>query len=214
MSRLRYAYLHGFASGPDARKGTHLAEVLAPLGVTLERPDLTRPSFSRLTVTAALGALDDLHAAGPADARWRLVGSSFGGYLAALWASLHPQRVDRLVLLCPAFALRLGWEDLIGAEAYARWRQTGWHAFPDARGVPTPVHWGFLEDAARHPDWPDVPCPTRIVHGNRDDVVPFQGSVDYAASRPHVSVLPVDDGHPLDASYDEITREVIGFFGL
>jgi pimeloyl-ACP methyl ester carboxylesterase len=214
MTTLRYAYLHGFASGPDARKGTFLARELAPRGVHLERPDLSRPSFSRLTVTAALGALDELHAGGPSDTRWRFVGSSFGGYLAARWAELHPERVDRLVLLCPAFGLRLGWEDVVGAGAFERWRTTGWHDFPNAEGVPTPVHWGFLVDAASHPDVPEVACPTRLVHGTRDEVVPFAFSVAYAAARPHVSLVEVDDGHPLDASYQRILDEVVGFFEL
>ena len=214
MSSIRYAYLHGFASGPDARKGTYLAALLAPLGVELHRPDLSRPSFSLLTVTAALGALDEMHRQGPAGTRWRLVGSSFGGYLAARWAQLHPEQVDRLVLLCPAFGLRLGWEDVVGQGAFLRWRLTGWHPFPDANGVPTPVHWGFLEDAATHPDVPDVGCPTRLIHGTRDDVVPFGGSAEYVATRPHASLVAVDDGHPLDASYDVIGREVLAFFGL
>lgn len=31
-----------------------------------------------------------------------LVGSSFGGLMAALWAVQHPERVSRLVLLAPA----------------------------------------------------------------------------------------------------------------
>lgn len=36
------------------------------------------------------------------DDRWVLVGSSFGGLMAALWTVRNPQRVARLVLLAPA----------------------------------------------------------------------------------------------------------------
>lgn len=35
--------------------------------------------------------------------RWLLVGSSFGGLMAALWTLRHPGRVHRLILLAPAF---------------------------------------------------------------------------------------------------------------
>ena len=34
--------------------------------------------------------------------RWLLVGSSFGGLMAALWTLRYPQRVSRLILLAPA----------------------------------------------------------------------------------------------------------------
>lgn len=32
-----------------------------------------------------------------------LIGSSMGGYLSCRWAQLHPERVESLFLLCPAF---------------------------------------------------------------------------------------------------------------
>ncbi len=34
--------------------------------------------------------------------RWILVGSSFGGLMAALWTLAHPAQVHRLILLAPA----------------------------------------------------------------------------------------------------------------
>lgn len=33
---------------------------------------------------------------------WVLIGSSYGGLMAALWTHLHPERVVRLILLAPA----------------------------------------------------------------------------------------------------------------
>lgn len=207
----RFAYLHGFASGPLATKGRLLAERLARRGIEVHRPDLNRPSFARLTASGALAAVDELVAAGSADERWSLIGSSFGGYVAARWAELHPERVERLLLLCPGFDLLARWPAMLGDDAMARWEREGALNFPDGAGRPTPVHWGFVEDLHRHPGTPEVPCPTRIVHGTRDEVVPIEGSRRYAATRPHVDLVEVDDDHGLLASVERIGEEAEGW---
>jgi hypothetical protein len=209
---LLVAYLHGFASGPLSKKGLVLAERLRGRGVELRLPDLNRPSFSRLTVTGALEAVDELVAGVDADGgRWRFVGSSLGGYVAARWAELHPDRVARLLLLCPGFDLLSRWPLLLGWETFARWERDGVIPLADGAGRMTPVHWGFVEDARRHPPFPEVPCPTRIVHGTRDEVVPVETSRRYAAARPHVTLHEVDDDHGLLASVDAIGAEVEEF---
>lgn len=211
------AYLHGFASGPLSKKGLLLAERLRGRGVELRLPDLNRPSFSRLTVTGALEAVEELVAgvdsgrSDGGDAHWRFVGSSFGGYVAARWAELHPERVARLLLLCPGFDLLARWPLLLGPEAFERWERDGVIPLADGAGRMTPVHWGFVEDARRHPPFPEVPCPTRIVHGTRDEVVPVETSRRYATARAHVSLHEVDDDHGLLASVDAIGVEVEGF---
>ena len=90
----RYAYLHGLSSSPLATKATHLRARFEAEGEALVCPDLNVPDFAHLTFDGALSALDAMAAASP-DARWRLIGSSMGGYLAARWAELHPRRVER-----------------------------------------------------------------------------------------------------------------------
>lgn len=205
------AYLHGFASGPLSKKGRALADRLARRRVELRLPDLNRPSFARLTVTGALEAVDDLVESGPPCAAWRFIGSSFGGYVAARWAELRPERVARLLLLCPGFDLPSRWPDLLGTDEFARWEREGELLLPDGAGRPTPVHWGFVEDVRRHPPFPEVPCPTRIVHGTRDEVVPVEGSRRYAAGRSDVELVEVDDDHALLESLDTIAGEVEGF---
>ncbi len=212
MEASRYAYLHGFASGPASRKGVELARRLAPRGVRLALPDLNVPSFARLTYAGALGAIDAFDRAGSGP--WRLLGSSMGGYLAARWAELHPDRVDRLVLLCPGFDLVRRWPAMLGADAMARWRAEGTHPFPDASGVPTPVAWTLVEEAALHPPYPEVPCPTLIVHGTRDEVVPIESSRADAPTRRNGELGEVDDDHGLVSSLDRIEAEVVRFLGL
>lgn len=206
-----YAYLHGFASSPLSRKAIYLSEILDARGVELARPDLNVPSFAQLTFTRSLEAIDQLVASQPT-ATWRFVGSSMGGYLAALWASQNPERVDRMVLLCPGFDLLSRWPHILGEAVMGHWEQSGFCTFPDGAGVPTPVHWGFIEDARQHPLTPEVPCETRIIHGRRDSTVPIESSRDYAASREHVSLIEVDDEHPLQSSQRLIADYLIEFW--
>ncbi len=208
----RYAYLHGFASSPKSYKGMVLAKAFARHGVRLELPDLNAPSFQSLTMTDMLDAMDRLDADG--DTEWRLVGSSLGGYVAALWAQYNGLRVDRLVLLAPGFGLQDHWERLVGPGGTDRWRVSGEMEFPDAAGILTPVHWDLVEDLEMYPRIPEVPCPTLIVHGSADEVVPIESSREYARSRPKVRLVELPDGHLLHDSIFRVEAEILKFFRL
>ena len=76
----RVAYLHGFASGPRSYKGLALRE---KMGEIVCLPDLNNPSFDKVTITGALQAMDALHEE-VGRPRWKLVGSSMGGHVAAV----------------------------------------------------------------------------------------------------------------------------------
>jgi pimeloyl-ACP methyl ester carboxylesterase len=204
------AYLHGFGSGPGSRKGRALAAAFEAAGRPFERLDMNRPSFSELTISDALAALDDWSSKHP-EAPFALVGSSLGGYLAALWAERHPERVTALVLLCPGLDMTRRWPILFGAAAMARWRAEGRLALPDARGVPTPIHWGFIEDALRHEPVPHPSCPTLVIHGTCDAVVPVEGSRAWVRTLPNARLVEVDDDHELIASLPLIASETLAF---
>lgn len=217
MSQYRYAYLHGLGSSPQSRKGVALARAFAGRGLTLERPDLNRPSFALLdhgAMLAALDAMDEMDARQPHGPPWRLVGSSLGGWLAARWAELRPDRVDRLVLLCPGFDLAERWPEVVGAEQMARWQRDGVLALADASGNLVDVHWGFMESARRQPGRPEVPCPTLILHGVHDEIVPIEHSRRYAAQRPHVRLIELDDDHALAATIERVTEEILRAFEI
>ncbi len=214
MSALRYAYLHGFGGSPRGTKATALAERFDALGLTLYRPELAVPSFEQQTITAALEAIDALVAREEPGARWRFVGSSLGGFVGALWAARNPERVDRMVLLAPAFRLVERWPALMGPDAFAIWERSGAFFFVAPEGEPRPVHWEFVCDARRYPAEPDVPCPTHIVHGRRDELVPIAQSRRYAAARPHVTLTELDADHEMHGAVDAVWSEVRGFFEL
>ena len=206
----RHAYLHGFASSSLSRKGQALRRFYAEQGVEFFTPDLNLPSFAKLSYTGMLGgvtALDRQHGEGGEAFTWRFVGSSMGGYVAARWAELHPDRVDRLILLCPAFDFVERWPTMLGEQAFARWRETGHISLPDGTGTPVDLHYGLVEDAKTHPARPVVPCPTIIVHGIRDTVVPIESSRAYAeAHADRVRLVEVDDDHLLIDSLGRIRQ--------
>ena len=213
---VRHAYLHGFASSSLSRKGQALRRFYAGHDREFHTPDLNAPSFAELTFTGMLEAVDALDreldardGVAPGRARWRFVGSSMGGYVAARWAQLHPERVDRLILLCPAFDFVARWPDLLGADTFARWREQGRIPLPNAVGELVEVHYGLVEDARTHPGRPVVPCPTTIVHGRSDTVVPIETSREYASAHDCVKLIEVEDDHLLTASLDTIERAAL-----
>ena len=212
----RFAYLHGFASGPTSRKGSALAAAFRARGAVFHQPDLNVPSFAELTYAGMLrgvDALDGRHGGAAAGGRWGFVGSSMGGWVATRWAELHPSRVARLLLLAPGFDLPNRWRTLISAADLARWEEHGAIDYQDAAGVTTPLHWGFMVDARAQPSFPTPACPTLILHGRRDAVVPLEISVEYARTRPQVELEVLDDDHDLLATLPHIERRALEWFG-
>eukprot|EP01097_Dermamoeba_algensis_P011304 TRINITY_DN873_c0_g1_i2.p1 TRINITY_DN873_c0_g1~~TRINITY_DN873_c0_g1_i2.p1 ORF type:complete len:220 (-),score=11.00 TRINITY_DN873_c0_g1_i2:98-757(-) len=212
---MAFAYLHGFASSPQAKKGLLMKEAFASRGLVLHLPDLNQPSFSNLNCTKALEYLSGFLNNNGNGRKWCLIGSSLGGYMAARYAELNPTRVQKLVLLCPAFDVNSIWTGLCGAEKLALWESEGALSFPDATGVPTLVNWSFLEDARRHPPFPKVLCPTLIIHGTKDNIVPIDSSRKYQRECSEVvQLVEVDDDHSLMSSLPMINTQTEEFFCL
>jgi uncharacterized protein len=202
-------YLHGFASGPASSKARHFERCLTAAGHTVEVADLAQGDFEHLTITGQLAVIGHL-AAGRAVG---LVGSSMGGYLAALYAARHPE-VARLVLLAPAFAFASRWPEWLGAAAVAQWRRDGTRqVFHYAENRLRPIWYALVEDAAGYEDYPDFRQPALIFHGAHDDVVPPGLSRHFAAAHPDAVLEIVDSGHDLLDVLDYITPKVESFLG-
>jgi hypothetical protein len=189
---MRYLYLHGFASGPLSRKARFFSEKLASRGVSLEIPALDQGDFEHLTITRQLDFVTRLldHQAAV------LIGSSMGGYLAALYASRHPE-VNRMVLLAPAFGFGARWAETFGADKVEEWRTRGYaeiynYAAHDTRRLSIDL----LNDAVRHPGYPACGQPTLIFHGIHDDVVPLAAVAAWVDDN-EARLFPMDSGHEL-----------------
>jgi pimeloyl-ACP methyl ester carboxylesterase len=201
------AYLHGFASGPASTKAQFVRARLAALGYELAIPDLA-PDFTHQTVTGQLATAEALLDGEPAI----LMGSSLGGYLAALVAARHPERVRALVLLAPAFGFAPRWEAQLGPEVMAHWRR---------HGVMPVMHHGrereellsidLLTDARRHPDEPDPAVPALVVAGRFDDAVPLATVEAFAGRRPERELAVYDAGHQLTEVLDPLWERMRAF---
>src|SRR5438552_4006282 len=112
----RLLYLHGFASSPASKKAQFFAERLAAEGMSLEIPQLDEGNFFRLTVSSQLAVIERATRGEPV----ALMGSSMGGYLAALYAARHPETV-KLVLMAPAFGFPRRWPLSLGTEKMREW---------------------------------------------------------------------------------------------
>lgn len=208
MNPTRMIYLHGFASGPASQKAQFFQRKFAAEGIALAVPDLAEGNFRELTISAQLRVLERL-AGGD---RVALIGSSLGGYLAALFAARHPQ-VERVALLAPAFGFVKRWSDRLGAEAMADWKSTGNLRIPHY-GLKTDADIGYqlIEDGALYEEYPDVRQPTLIYHGDGDDVVPVELSREFAARHPNARLMVVHSGHELTDVMDEMWKGIRAFF--
>ena len=185
-------YLHGFASGPGSTKARFFRARLAAAGVELAVPELA-PDFTHQTVSGMLGVVEPL--VGPGTV---LLGSSLGGYLAALVASRHPV-VRAIVLFAPAFGFAARWEARIGREGVRQWRERGTtQVMHYGTGREEPLAFDLIADARRHVETPDPRCPALVFAGSRDETVPLEGIADFAARRPAERELVVlDAGHEM-----------------
>lgn len=203
---MRYVYLHGFASSPESSKGLAIAAHLAGTrGVDVARPNLRQPSFEHLRGTAMIEHVEALIGNDPTV----LIGSSLGGWVSLRVAERRPNVVG-LVLLAPAIGLADSWKRRL-PNSVDGWRRTGWLPVEDhAYGGIVRIDIGFLDDidAVDVAGAPVVTVPTVIIHGRRDDVVPFTGSARWADGKANVRLVEVDDDHQLTHSLATILAEV------
>ena len=205
MSRI--IYLHGFASSPGSKKARFFEQRFAELGIGLEIPDLAEGDFARLTLSGQLKVIERASRGEPVI----VMGSSMGGYLAALYAARHAE-VEQLVLLAPAFCFLKRWTESLGPAAMEKWRNTGFlDVFHYGEGRPAPLGYQLIVDAAPYEDYPDVSQPVLIFHGKNDASVPPEYSVTFARKHPGTVLHLLESDHELLNVLDDMWMETEAF---
>jgi pimeloyl-ACP methyl ester carboxylesterase len=207
---MRIVYLHGFASSPASSKAQFFLHRFQELGIPMEIPQLDRGDFEHLTITSQLEVVDRAVAGQPAV----LMGSSMGGYLAALYASRHPE-IERLVLLAPAFHFPSRWKKRYTREQLEQWK---------ARGSAPVFHYGYkeekelgyglMEDSLQYEDEPDFGQPALILHGKKDDVVPVKLSERFVSAHANAFLQVFESGHELTDVMEPMWHSTTVFLNL
>jgi uncharacterized protein len=205
---MRIVYLHGFASSPQSGKARFFAARFGELGILFTAPQLDEGNFETLTIGGQLRVVEEAVRGEPVV----LMGSSMGGYIAALYAARHPEAVEKLVLLAPAFQFPTRWRARYSAKDLELWRVQGTipffhYGFKEER----PLGFQIVEDAAKYEDEPAFRQPALVLHGRKDEVVPASLSKVFAEGHPNVTLRLVDSGHELTDVLDELWLETATF---
>ena len=210
----RLIYLHGFASGPQSGKGQFFRQRWAEIGHRLELPDLTQGEFEHSTLTQQLTFLDTLVSNDSAI----LLGSSLGGYLAALFAARHRQRVPGVVLLAPAFGFARRWGESLGEQTMGEWRERGWRPiYHYGEEKERRIGYSLLGDGLQYEEFPVDRQPALAIHGRYDQSVDHQLSVRFAEGRSNVELVLYESDHQLLDVLEpmwERVREFVAGLGL
>jgi pimeloyl-ACP methyl ester carboxylesterase len=199
----RIVYLHGFASGPSSKKAQFFRDRFAQLGIGMEIPDLADGNFERLTITGQLRVIKRASRGEPVT----LIGSSMGGYLAALFAARHSE-VDKVILMAPAFCFSARWSQTLGTETMEEWQRTGiLKVFHYGHGRTVDLGYQLIEDGRQYEDYPQVHQPALIFHGKNDTVVPADLSIQFAAQNPQAQLHLMESNHELLNVLDEMWME-------
>lgn len=211
MSKLDIIYLHGFASSPGSKKAAAFKKRFSQLSMPLIIPDLQEGNFETLTISSQVSVVEKIMS-GRAGRRFAIIGSSMGGYLAALLAQSHAS-VTALYLMAPGF------------NFLERWRKTLLDLSPESSGLPefievfhyghnrnATISSGLFKDAER---WERLSLtrelPTRIVHGLHDETVDISVSREFVKTRPWAVLAELDSDHSLASHIDWIVNDCLGF---
>jgi len=207
---MKFIYLHGFASSPQSTKAQFFRKRFGERGLALEIPSLDGGDFTGLSITSQLQIIDAAVAGQPSI----LIGSSLGGYLAALYAARHAN-IEKLVLLAPAFRFPSRWRERYSAEDLQRWQKDGSvPVFHYGYGREIPLGFQIMEDSRKYEDEPYFDQPTLILHGRLDLVVPASISTDFADRHLNVTLRLFDSGHELTDVLEDLWDETATFLAL
>lgn len=205
-----YIYLHGFASSPQSTKARYLRDRCQEIGLDLMILDLNQGDFAHLTLTRQLQQVEEL--INSSSEPITLIGSSFGG-LTAAWLGQRNLRVQRLLLLAPAFNFLQHWLPKLSQVQLQQWQDSGYlpvYHYGEKQIIP--LHYEFVRDAHQyHEQQLQRPLPTLILHGIHDEVIPVQASRDYAYSRSWVKLRELDSDHSLADVLPQIWQTIVTY---
>ena len=207
----RFLYLHGLASGPYSQKATAFRKKFDSLQLELEIPDLENGNFKNLTLSGQMTIIETYLERFPDDS-WGVIGSSMGGYLAAL-ASDSREEIKAIYLIAPAFEFLRRWEEKVIRNYGEGAMPALIHLFHYRKKKICPLSTKIFDDAKK---WDRISfqrtIPTRIIHGVHDESVGIEVSRKFASGRMACRLTELDSDHGLISHIDWIVEDSLKFF--
>jgi len=211
LRELDIIYLHGFASSPSSKKAAIFKNRFSQLSIPLIVPDLQEGNFQTLTISSQIRVVQkyiDCHAG----RKFAIIGSSMGGYLAALLAQLN-SNVAAMYLMAPGFIF------------LERWKKTLIEMHPEPGQIPEYIdvfHYGYNKNVPMSANifrdaekWEGMSLarklPTRIIHGLHDDTVDIEVSREFLKDHAWCSMEELDSDHSLISHIDWIVGDCLRF---
>ena len=208
---MRIIYLHGFASSPQSNKAQFFRRRFLDAGIDVAIPALDAGDFEHVTITGQLQVIDR-EVKSQSRSCTAMMGSSLGGYLAALYAARNPAAVEKLILMAPAFEFPRRWKARYSEADIENWRKQGSvQIFHYGYKEPRPLSYDLVEDSQRYENDPDFHQSALIFHGDHDDVVPVELSESFVARHPNVRLKRFSSGHELTDVLEEMWQETKAF---
>jgi pimeloyl-ACP methyl ester carboxylesterase len=207
LNKIDVIYLHGFASSPSSKKAAFFKDQFNKLSIPLTIPDLQSGNFEDLTISSQIKVVQNILSSRPGQ-KFVLIGSSMGGYLAALLAQINSE-IIALYLMAPGF------------DFLERWKKALIISSSDQKGLPEYIevfHYGedkivrlnteIFRDAEK---WEKTSfsrkIPTRIVHGLHDDTVEIEVSRQYVRRQNWCNLEELDSDHSLISHIKWIVKD-------
>ncbi|MGV7220271.1 MAG: alpha/beta hydrolase [Nitrospinales bacterium] len=207
LNNLDVIYLHGFASSPSSKKAAFFKEQFNKLSIPLTIPDLQGGNFEELTISSQIKVVQSILSSRPGR-KFVLIGSSMGGYLAALLAQMNIEVIG-LYLMAPGFNFLDRWKKSLANSSSEKF------CFPKYIDV---FHYGVDKNVRLNTNifidaekWEDKSfsrkLPTRIVHGLHDDTVEIEVSRQYVKRQTWCSLKEIDSDHSLISHIKWIVKD-------
>ncbi len=210
---------HGLASSKDSGTYLGLEHGFAALGIGTFRFDFhghgeSEGKFEDFTLSRAVedvkAAFDYLRERFP-HARIGLTGSSIGG--AAVYYAAASLDVCGVAAMCPALENQKLWKKRAGAAKIKEWKTKGSITYTAYSGRKLKLKYDYYEDAGQYdPRKVEIKAPLVIIHGDKDQIVPYNESKKLCKERGFELVTIKGADHNFSQQKDAQIDAVIHFF--
>lgn len=193
--------VHGFISSKDSQSWSLILKKLHASNIATFRIDLSAHGesdgeFKNVTITKTtndvLQAIKYLKSLGYFQIG--LLGASFGG-IASIMATVESDVVSALALVCPVTDWTLS-SYFQQPGLLEKWKKVGSICFEHEPGKPI-ISYAAFTDAKKNVAFDvasKITIPVLVVHGNQDEMVPFEGSKKFVKLLPNGKLHTIEGG--------------------